>query len=771
MKSKITFLFIFLFSVLGFSQDKTYDLLKNKTQTNILYDRVYKISNATNLKSEGISTNNFLQVYHEMQRADFDNRLPKLETIKNEANIGFANKEIPLSLLISDFETIKNSEIDNKNVYLNANNQMEMKSGINYPFEKHSINLIGALLQKSKTNKVDFILKSNLIFNTTNRTISSISASLNDSNDWKTILTDKLFQLNFTKNGSQIIHFKILLSTGETIHQSITFDIDCPTISTSKKNSAAFSPNAVNTITSTIPYQGYGENSPNGLGYVGQGEYEIFMDTTDGILDKPIFLLDGFDPGDTRNTTAIYQLLGYGTTGQNLGDVVRAQGYDVIVLNFPNYTRPSTTTVIDGGVDYIQRNAMILVELINQINAQKVGTAQNVVIGPSMGGLISRYALRYMEMNSLNHDTRLYISFDSPHLGANVPIGFQHLFNYMGFGPLNDVTMQALVNGMLKSPASREMLIDHFEGHLQSGSATEFVTSPATALQPVGCPNYRNAFQSELNAMGFPTTTRNISIANGAGNGTMTGTPGMTAMNHTFNVSSTQRAIIKLNFTPSIVQNSKEVSHFTAQQWFLFWITGYESLAKSKAPSYTDGLDSAPGGRFDMSTLGAAGAGNAIFTEFMNNLNIMYFDFIPTWSSMAISNSTNLYSPITSSSTTPFVASSIPTTNENHVTLTPDNVPFALNEILNPVLNTNENVALNSIWIKNPIENTVQINSNYTIENASITITDILGKNIFNLNNQTINGTLEIPVSLSNGIYLVTIKDKNGSVTKKLVKE
>jgi len=464
-------------------------------------------------------------------------------------------------------------------------------------------------------------------------------------------------------------------------------------------------------------------------------------------------------------------LLGYGTTGQNLGDIVRAQGYDVIVLNFPSYTRPNSTTVIDGGVDYIQRNAMVLVELINQINAQKVGNAQNVVIGPSMGGLISRYALRYMEQNNLNHDTRLYISFDAPHLGANVPIGYQHLFNYMGFGPVGDVTMQSLVNGMLKSPAAREMLIDHFEGHLQSGSSTEFLTTPASALQPIGCPNYRNTFQNELNSMGFPTTTRNVSIANGAGNGTMTGTPGMSVMNHTFNVSSTQRAIIKLNFTPSITQNSIEVSHFTGQQWVLFWITGYESLAKSKAPSYTDGLDSAPGGRFDMNSLSSAGTGNAIFTEFMNNLNIMYFDFIPAWSSMAISSTQNLYTPITSSSTTPFVASSIPTTNENHVTLTPDNVPFALNEILNPVLNTTENVALNSIWIKNPIENAVQINSNYTIENATITITDILGKSILNVNNQTINGILEIPVSLSNGVYLVTIKDRNGSITKKLVKE
>lgn len=766
MKSKITLLFFSFISALGFSQDRTYDLLKNKTQTNILYDRVYNISNATNLKSEGITTNNYLQVYNEIQRADFDNRLPNIETIRTEADKGFANKQIPLSILIADFETIKKTEIENKNVFFNTNNQLELKAGIATPFETHHINLIGALLQKSKANSVDFILKSNLIFNTTTRTISSIAVNYDDSKNWKTIFQNQPFKINFSKNGTQIIHFRMMLSSGETIEQSIALDIDSPTLTATNKNSSVQSPNVINTITASIPYQGYGETQ----GFLGQGEYEIFPDTVDGILDKPIFLLDGFDPGDSRNISGIYSLLNYGTSGQNLGDIVRAQGYDLVILNFPTYTRTGTSTVVDGGVDYIQRNAMILVELINQINAQKVGNAQNVVIGPSMGGLISRYALRYMEQNNLNHDTRLYISFDSPHLGANVPIGFQHLFNYMGFGPVGDVTMQALVNGMLKSPAAREMLIDHFEGHLQSGSVTEFVTTPASALQPVGCPNYRTAFQTELNSMGFPTTIRNVSIANGAGNGTMTGTPGMVVMNHTFNISSTQRAIINLNFTPSIAQNTIEVSHFKGQQWIIFWITGYESLAKSKAPSYTDGLDSAPGGRYDMSSLSSMATGNALLTEFMNNLNIMYFDFIPVWSSMSISNTQNLYSPITSSSTTPFVASSIPTSNENHVTLTQDNVTFALNEILTPTLTTNQNVALNSVWIKNPIENSVEINSNYAIENAAISVTDVLGKIIYNINNQTINGTLEIPVSLSNGVYLITIKNENGSITKKVVK-
>ncbi|MEC4003124.1 T9SS type A sorting domain-containing protein [Flavobacterium sp. SUN052] len=768
MNSKITLLLLSLFSIVGYSQDKTYDLLKNKTQTNILYDRVYNISDAANSKRKEITTNQFLQTYHEIQRADFNNRLPKLEAVQNQANLGFAQNQIPLSVLISDFETIKKSEIDTKNVFLNSNNQMEIKSGIANPFEKHSINLIGALLQKSKTNQVDFILKNNLIFNTTDRTITSIAVNYDDSKAWKNINQNQAFRINFTKNGNQIINFKLTLSTGEIIEQSITFDVDCPKFVASNKNSATelLAPNVINTIAATIPYQGYGETAS----FLGQAEYEIFPDTVDGILDKPIFLLDGFDPGDARNIPGIYSLLNYGTTGQNLGDIVRAQGYDLVILNFPTYTRTGTTTVVDGGVDYIQRNAMILVELINQINAQKVGTAQNVVIGPSMGGLISRYALRYMEQNNLTHDTRLYISFDSPHLGANVPIGFQHLFNYMGFGPVGDVTMQALVNGMLKSPAAREMLIDHFEGHLQTGSVTEFNTAAAT-LVPTGCPNYRTAFQNELNAMGFPSTTRNVSIANGAGNGTMTGTPGMVVMNHTFNITTTQRAIINLNFTPSIAQNIIEVSHFKGQTNLIFWFTVYESLAKSKAPTYTDGLDSAPGGRFDMNSLAGLGTGNALLTEFMNNLNIMYFDFIPVWSSMGISGTSNLYSPVTASSVTPFAASSIPITNENHVTLTATNVAFALNEILNAVLSTSQNLGLNSIWIKNPIENAIQINSNYAIENATISVTDILGKTIFNTSNVTINGMLEIPVSLSNGVYLITIKTDKESVVKKVVKE
>jgi hypothetical protein len=77
---------------------------------------------------------------------------------------------------------------------------------------------------------------------------------------------------------------------------------------------------------------------------------------------------------------------------------------------------------------------------------------------------------------------------------------------------------------------------------------------------------------------------------------------------------------------------------------------------------------------------------------------------------------------------------------------------------------------LASLWIKNPIANSIEINTSQNIENATITVTDILGKTIYKTVNETINGTFEIPVSLTKGMYLVTIGNDKEKITKKVIK-
>jgi hypothetical protein len=423
--------------------------------------------------------------------------------------------------------------------------------------------------------------------------------------------------------------------------------------------------------------------------------------------------------------------------------------------------------VIDGGADFIQRNAMILVELINQINAQKVGTEKNVVIGPSMGGLISRYALRYMEQNDLEHDTRLYISFDSPHLGANVPIGFQHLFNYMANGPLGDVTLQEIVNSVISSPAAKQMLLDHYSGHLQSGSATEF----DNAIQlPTGAPNFRTEFQNELNAMGFPTETRNVAISNGSANGMMTGTPGMFVLNdYIVNASATQRARFDIRFTPPAGVSNQLVSRFRAQQNIVIWITILTSQANAASPASSSGLDSAPGGLFNVADFAEGGSGNPTLDDFLANLAIDRFCFIPTLSSLAITNP-NWYATVDDTSITPFAATYVPTENEDHVTLSDGNVEFALNEILNEPLSVEQPNLSETLLIKNPIKNTIEIYSSNLFSNATISIVDASGKKVFSQNNITFEGNHQLDVNLSNGFYLIKIESTERSFVQKLIK-
>ena len=68
---------------------------------------------------------------------------------------------------------------------------------------------------------------------------------------------------------------------------------------------------AQTTFTSAITpdLAAYGEAT----NYPGEGEYQLFL-SADNILDKPIIIVDGIDPGDTRDIAGLYSLLDFTDT-------------------------------------------------------------------------------------------------------------------------------------------------------------------------------------------------------------------------------------------------------------------------------------------------------------------------------------------------------------------------------------------------------------------------------------------------------------------------
>lgn len=147
---------------------------------------------------------------------------------------------------------------------------------------------------------------------------------------------------------------------------------------------------------------------------------------------------------------------------------------------------------------------------------------ENVVIGFSAGGQHWRYALKklekeHMETGTPHHHTRLYIPFDSPHWGANVPMFAQAVYRDM-----YAFSMPALfAYESLTDAASKDMLMNHIIGSNLTEDNHVYTITPAPASEKLNISNQLdNWFNHQFTPMNdlrktFPTFTRNVAISTG----------------------------------------------------------------------------------------------------------------------------------------------------------------------------------------------------------------------------------------------------------------
>ncbi len=168
------------------------------------------------------------------------------------------------------------------------------------------------------------------------------------------------------------------------------------------------------------------------------GAYSI-----DGVLDKPVIFVEGYDP-QNKYAPRDYYANGINKLVQN--------GRDIFIVN------------LNSSEKNIDDNALLLQQIILEINAAKGGNHPTAVIGYSMGGLVARKALKNMETSGISHQVSLYVSYDAPHLGANSPLSLQETVEKIvneidskafGYTPSSLKKAQNIYN----SPAAKEMLI------------------------------------------------------------------------------------------------------------------------------------------------------------------------------------------------------------------------------------------------------------------------------------------------------------------------
>jgi len=783
---------LFFCGVLSFAQNiqkiDFSELDRTGMKTDLLLTEAKPFSVLINNEKTHFSAFNFSQSYQELALSDKLNRFTATELIKKKISSINLNKLVNIGLIHTEFDALSPQALDNNLVVLEGNKLKKIANQNIY--ETHNKTIIAPLATRKKGLKTWFRLDSNFVLNTTNNAIKSIKADFGNGNGFQNVEIDKNIAVVYSDKGIKTITFEIEFQDGTKSQSTSSIEI----LYSNQDLYQIFNINAETITSQYTPDLGmYNESNS----FAGLCEYNVFLGSDD-VLDKPIIIVDGFDPGDTRNIQDIYDSFTYTDQNNqqiNLADKIREEGYDVVIVNFPIYD--FNGEVIDGGADYIERNALSLATLINTINAQKVGEKQNVIIGPSMGGLVSRYALRYMETNNIDHDTRLWISFDSPHNGANVPIALQHTLAYFAYGQPNVEPLQLLIDNMLRSPAAKQMLIDHLDAHTTGISGSNpTVPSQGMPLEPAGAPNYRDNFQNMMSTLGFPQNTRNVSVTNGSGNGSIfndkngnPATPDSKIMEGTVNLGQISgvntRLVSDVKFMPTANTNS-QISEIKIQAQIFVWVDVDKFKANAKQHSDSDGVDTAPGGLFEIGDLTEVAEDvDPAFESFLNLLKVDHFNFIPTVSAMALYNQPNYYHNIdlgtpsvpwtgttTTNPQTPFVNWYMPSDNQIHVAITQENADFLWNEIFDPTLKTDKhNVFSNLVIYPNPSNGIVNINGTALENNTKITIIDISGR-VIQQKNYSQTEKIELDLRLAEqGTYFVVLETENQKVVRKIIKQ
>lgn len=217
---------------------------------------------------------------------------------------------------------------------------------------------------------------------------------------------------------------------------------------------------------------------------------------------------------------------------------LRNLGYDILVVDWQN-----------SRID-MRFNALYLVNMLEQLKCNMTGEEQFVIMGESMGAVIARFALTYMEsgfyrernvspffadaedinnapyllthpgiynlpqnwcLRDKMHNTRLFISLDGPHQGANVPLSLQlayrHAMNVFGkyVGSGLKLLSQAF-NLFLDGQAAQQLLIYHLDTRSGIGQFKTYSNHPD-----------RSGFMGQMLEMGnYPRFAKVVLMSNGS---------------------------------------------------------------------------------------------------------------------------------------------------------------------------------------------------------------------------------------------------------------
>lgn len=299
-------------------------------------------------------------------------------------------------------------------------------------------------------------------------------------------------------------------------------------------------------------------------------------------IRKPVVFVEGFPGGYEWMEMFPY------INQQNLACRLLEAGYDIVLVRFPY------------GAERLEANAFALIEVIKEIISLREGKEPLIVGGVSMGGLIARYALAYMERKTnIDHETAKFFTIDTPHEGANMPGSVQ--------GTAQHDAPDGWAAKLLGRDAAKQLLIYWVD-------PIEWYHDQAFRAHPLR--GELLAALSEVESM--PKRPRSIVLASGAGDGQQQTVPGKEAVRYSCGAG--MRGAKLFTFPRAVGGLMLEIG----------WV-GDKTFFVSKNAA---GLDSAPGGVFENPVFQQVA--DNVPPEYAPNVNVRNACFVPTMSALGI---------------------------------------------------------------------------------------------------------------------------------------
>ena len=601
--------------------------IESFVRTGVLYDRVLPLAHLERLDGTASAPvadgPTWRQAYDELRRASLAAPPgPDLAALDAGARASLRAGIIPLALFDRAFERVRPGALDDGSLRVVDGRLVVAGAG---PLLVRSRAIAAAALAPRTYRGGDlvFALDTDRFLSDDPAPPRGLAIDFADGRGFRPVRLGERVRVSYATAGRRTLGIRVTRADGSQGEARFTLDVAAL---------ATPSPDDTLQVTATVPYQGQ----------YGTGEAFVYLAPGRTALENPAIVIEGFDLDNSMNWDELYALLNQ----QNLLETLRGDGFDAVVLNFTDSTVP------------IEENSFVVAALLQQVESLIPPQATVGLVGASMGGLCSRYALAWLESHGIPHRVRTWISFDGAQAGADIPLGLQYWISFFS-GQSADA---AAFLATLQRPAARELLLYHF-------------TSPAGTT---GRPDpLRDSLQAHLAAVGgWPTLTRRVAIADGSGSRQDQGfLPGAQLIRYDYS-----SLFVSLKGNVWALPDQVSGTVFDGSLRILFSTTTQQVTVTGTRP-----WDGAPGGfRTSMTQLDTTAApyGDIVALHPAHC-------FIPTISALALATDDPFFDVAGAPdllALTPFDAVYYSTENLEHVEISPEAAVYMRNELMQGLL-------------------------------------------------------------------------------------